>query len=62
MSTSDLRIYVAVMSPYPRDRGVTEFEMKDLSEAKKVLDIEIEKNHKGDKISLTQKGYLKKVL
>jgi len=36
--------------------------MKDLGEAKKVLGIEIERNRKGGKVSLTQKGYLKKVL
>jgi len=39
-----------------------EFEMKDLDEAKKVLGMEIERDHKGGKVSLTQKGYLKKVL
>jgi len=40
----------------------SEFEMKDLSEAKKVLIIEIERDRKGGKVSLTQKRYLKKVL
>ena len=40
----------------------SEFEMKDLSEAKKVLGMEIEWDWKSDKVSLTQKGYLKKVL
>jgi len=40
----------------------SEFEMKDLSEAKKVLGIEIERDQKGDNVSLTQNGYLKKVL
>jgi len=39
-----------------------EFEMKDLDEVKKVLDTEIEQDRKGDKVSLTQKGYLKMVL
>ena len=39
-----------------------EFEMKDLGEAKKVLGIEIEQDWKSDKVSLKQKGYLKKVL
>jgi len=34
------------------------FEMK----AKKVLGMEIERDQKGGKVSLTQKGYLKKVL
>jgi len=39
----------------------SKFEMKDLSKAKKVLGIEIEWDHKGGKISLTQKEYLQKV-
>ena len=39
-----------------------EFEMKDLGEAKKVLGMKIERDRKGAKVSLTQKGYLKKVL
>jgi len=38
------------------------FEMKDLAEEKKVLSMEIKRNWKGGKISLIQKGYLKKVL
>jgi len=38
-----------------------EFEMKDLGEAKKVLGMEIEREWKSGKISLTQMGYLKKV-
>ena len=38
------------------------FEMKDLGEAKNVLGMKIERDRKGSKISLTQKGYLKKVL
>ena len=38
----------------------SEFEMKDLDEAKKVLGMEIEWDRKSDKICLTQKGYLKK--
>ena len=33
-----------------------EFEMKDLSKAKNVLDKEVEKDWKGGKVSLTQKG------
>ena len=37
------------------------FEMKDLAEEKKVLSMEIKRNWKGGKISLIQKGYLKKV-
>jgi len=37
----------------------SEFEMKDLGEAKKVLDMEIERDRKSGKVSLTQKGYLK---
>jgi len=36
--------------------------MKDLGEAKKLLGMEIEQDRKGGKVSLTQKGYLKKVL
>ena len=36
--------------------------MKDPDEAKKVLGMEIERDHKGGNVSLTQKGYLKKVL
>jgi len=39
-----------------------EFEMKDLGEAKKVLGIEIERDRRSGKISLMQKGYLKKIL
>jgi len=38
-----------------------EFEMKDLGEAKKVLSMEIERDWKSGKVSLTQKRYLKKV-
>jgi len=36
--------------------------MKDLGEVKKVLSIEIERDRRSGKISLTQKGYLQKVL
>jgi len=36
----------------------SEFEMKDLGEAKKVLDMEIERDRRSGKVSLTQKGYL----
>jgi len=32
--------------------------MKDLGEAKKVLGMEIERDRRSDKFSLTQKGYL----
>ena len=39
-----------------------EFEMKDLSETKKVLGMVIKRDQKGGKVSLTQKRYLKKVL
>jgi len=35
-----------------------EFEMKDLGEAKKVLGMEIERDRRSGKMSLTQKGYL----
>jgi len=34
----------------------SEFEMKDLSEAKKVLGTEIERDRKSSKVCLTQKG------
>jgi len=40
----------------------SEFEMKDLDEAKKVLGMEIERDRKSGKVSLTLKGYLQKVL
>ena len=40
----------------------SEFEMKDLGEAKKVLGMEITRDRRGGKVSLTQKGYLQKVL
>ena len=40
----------------------SEFEMKDLGEAKKMLGMEIERDRMSDKVSLTQKGYLQKVL
>jgi len=40
----------------------SEFKMKDLVEAKKVLGMEIERDRKGGKVSLMQKGYLKKVI
>jgi len=36
-----------------------EFEMKNLGEVEKVLGMEIERDWKGGKISLIQKGYLK---
>ena len=39
-----------------------EFDMKDLGKVKKVLGMEIERNWKRGKVSLTQKGYLKEVL
>jgi len=40
----------------------SKFEMKDLGEAKKMLGMEIERDRRSDKVSLTQKGYLQKVL
>jgi len=40
----------------------SEFEMKDPGEAKKVLGMEIERDPRSGKVSLTQKGYLQKVL
>ena len=36
--------------------------MKDLGEAKKVLDMEIDRDRRSGKVSLTRKGYLQKVL
>ena len=39
-----------------------EFEMKNLGEAKKVLGMEIERDGRSGKVSLTQKGYLLKIL
>jgi len=35
----------------------SEFEMKDLGEAKKVLGMEIERDRRSGKVSLTQEGY-----
>ena len=40
----------------------SEFEMKDLGEARKVLGIEITRDRGIGRVSLTQKGYLEKVL
>ena len=40
----------------------SEFKMKDLDEVKKVLGMEIERDWKSGKVSLTQKVYLKKIL
>ena len=40
----------------------SEFEMKDLGEARKVLGMEITRDRRAGRISLTQKGYLEKVL
>jgi len=40
----------------------SEFDMKDLDEAKKVPGKEIEQDWKDGKINVTQKGYLMKVL
>jgi len=37
----------------------SEFKMKDLSEAKRMLDMKIERDQKGGKVRLMQKGYLK---
>ena len=39
-----------------------EFEMKDLGAAKKILRMEIRRDRKVGKLSLSQKGYLEKVL
>ena len=39
-----------------------EFEMKDLSEEKNVLGMKITRDRRSDNVSLTQKGYLQKVL
>ena len=40
----------------------SEFEMKDLGEVKKALGMEITRDRRSAKVSLTQKGYLQKVL
>ena len=40
----------------------SEFEMKDLGEAKKVLGMEITRDRRSNEVSLTQKGHLQKVL
>ena len=40
----------------------SEFQIKDLGEAKKVLGMEITRDRRSGKVSLTQKGYLQKVL
>jgi len=40
----------------------SEFEMKDLGEAKRILGMEIKRDRVNEKVSLTQKAYLKKVL
>jgi len=39
----------------------SKFEIKFFGEAKMVLEMEIERDRKNDKVFLTQKGYLKKV-
>ena len=39
-----------------------EFEMKDLSEAKKILGMEIKRDRHSKKLYLSQKEYLKRVL
>ena len=38
----------------------SEFEMKDLCEARKVLGMEITRDRRVGRVSLTQKGYLKR--
>ena len=40
----------------------SEFEMKDLGEGRKVLGMEITRDRRVGRVSLTQKGYLQKVL
>jgi len=40
----------------------SKFEMKDMGKVKKVLGMEIERDQKSGKVSLTQKEYLKKIL
>ena len=40
----------------------SEFEMKDLGEVRKVLGMEITRDRRVGRVSLTQKGYLEKVL
>uniref|UniRef100_A0A803NRF3 Reverse transcriptase Ty1/copia-type domain-containing protein n=1 Tax=Cannabis sativa TaxID=3483 RepID=A0A803NRF3_CANSA len=44
-----------------KDKLSEEFEIKDLGKAKKILEIEIDQNHKG-MIKISQANYLKKVL
>jgi len=39
----------------------SEYDMNDFGEAKKVLHMETERDHKSGKVCLTQKGYLKEV-
>jgi len=51
----------SVIDTLKRDLS-SEFEMKDLGEAKKVLGMEIIRDRRSGKVSLTHKGYLKKVL
>lgn len=40
----------------------TEFEMKNLGDAKKILGMEIRRDRMNEKVCLSQKAYLKKVL
>ena len=40
----------------------SEFEIKDLGEAKRILSMEIERDREKGKVSLTQKAYLHNVL
>jgi len=59
----DMLIASKSRSAYDKLKNLSlKFEMNDLGEEKKALGMEIEIDHKGDKVSLTQKGYLKKVL
>ena len=62
-----LLLYIDVMYITSKSRSVidklkkylsSEFEMKDIGEAKKVLGIEIERDRRSGKVNLTQKGYL----
>ena len=66
-----LLLYVDDMLITSRSRSVidalkrdlsSEFEMKDLGEVKKLLGMKITRDRRSGKVSLTQKGYLQKVL
>lgn len=45
-----------------KDLSAFEFEIKNLGARKKIIGMEIKRNKSKDKLCLSQKGYLKKVL